>query len=237
MKKSFFDALKEKKTKIHYNMCMRILIIEDDLKLRSMLKDALETFHTIDTAGSLSEGIELVESYGYDALLLDRNLSGADEGMKIIPRLKKLQPSCAVIITSAYGGVEERIAGLSAGADDYIEKPYDLRELKMRLDALIRRYTPDVIMMGEMQIDIKNETVSVQGDMIVLSKKEHDLFFFLASRPDKIFSRDDIANAIYEDPSSTISNTINAVIKNIRKKLPIDAIETVKGRGYALKNV
>jgi len=73
--------------------------------------------------------------------------------------------------------------------------------------------------------------------MIVLSKKEHDLFFFLASRPDKIFSRDDIANAIYEDPSSMTSNTIDVVIKNIRKKLPVDAIETVKGRGYALKNL
>ncbi|MDQ1298420.1 MAG: hypothetical protein QG558_959 [Campylobacterota bacterium] len=222
---------------IHYNMCMRILIIEDDLKLRSMLKDALEAFHTIDTAGSLKEGIELVGSYAYNALLLDRNLSGADEGMKIIPTLKKLQSSCAVIITSAYGGVEERIAGLSAGADDYLEKPYDLRELKMRLDALIRRYARDTIMMGEMQIDIKNETLSVQGEIILLSKKEHDLFFFLASKPDKVFTRDDIANAIYEDPSSTTSNTIDVVIRNIRKKLPIDPIETVKGRGYALKNV
>ena len=237
MKMVFFSGLKEKNIKNHYNMCMRILIIEDDLKLRVMLKDALETFHMIDTAGSLDEGIELIESYGYDALLLDRNLSGEDEGMKIIPRLKKLQPSCAVIITSAYGGVEERIAGLSAGADDYIEKPYDLRELKMRLDALIRRYAPDTMMIGEMQIDIKNETVSVLGEMIVLSKKEHDLFFFLASKPDKIFSRDDIANAIYEDPSSTTSNTIDVVISNIRKKLPVDPIETVKGRGYALKNV
>lgn len=218
-------------------MCMRILIIEDDLKLRFMLKDALGVFHTIDTAGSLEEGIELVESYSYDALLLDRNLSGADEGMKIIPKLKKLQPSCAVIIASAYGGVEERIAGLSAGADDYMEKPYDLRELKMRLDALIRRYAPDIIMMGEMQIDVKNETVSVQGESILLSKKEHDLLFFLTSKPDKVFTREDIANAIYSDPSATMSNTIDVVISHIRKKLPVDPIETVKGRGYVLKNV
>ncbi|MFA6188671.1 MAG: response regulator transcription factor [Sulfuricurvum sp.] len=216
---------------------MRILIIEDDLKLRFMLKDALGVFHTIDTAGSLEEGIELVESYSYDALLLDRNLSGADEGMKIIPKLKKLQPSCAVIIASAYGGVEERIAGLSAGADDYMEKPYDLRELKMRLDALIRRYAPDIIMMGEMQIDVKNETVSVQGESILLSKKEHDLLFFLTSKPDKVFTREDIANAIYSDPSATMSNTIDVVISHIRKKLPVDPIETVKGRGYVLKNV
>lgn len=202
-----------------------------------MLKNALEVFHTIDTAGSLEEGIELVESYAYDALLLDRNLSGADNGMKIIPKLKKLQPACAVIIASAYGGVEERISGLSAGADDYLEKPYDLRELKMRLDGLIRRYTPDMINMGVLQIDMKNETLSAQGEMILLSKKEHDLFFFLASRPDKVFTREDIANAIYEDPSATTSNTIDVVISNIRKKLPINPIETLKGRGYAFKNV
>ncbi|HEX5623663.1 MAG TPA: response regulator transcription factor [Sulfuricurvum sp.] len=216
---------------------MRILIIEDDLKLRSMLKDALDAFHTIDTAGSLESAMELIEDYSYEAILLDRNLSGADTGMEIIPKLKKLQPTCAVMIASAYGGVEERIAGLSAGADDYLEKPYDLRELKMRLDALIRRYTPDVITIDILHIDMKNETLSAQGEMILLSKKEHDLFFFLASRPDKIFTREDIANAIYDDPSATTSNTIDVVIRNIRKKLPIDPIETVKGRGYVLKNV
>lgn len=216
---------------------MRILIIEDDLKMRLMLKDALEAFHTVDAAGSLSEGVEFVESYSYDALLLDRNLSGKDEGMKIIPKLKKLQPSCAVIIASAYGGVEERIAGLSAGADDYLEKPYDLRELKMRLDALIRRYTPNMIHIESLQIDMKNEALSADGELILLSKKEHDLFFFLASKPDKVFSRDDIANAIYEDPSSMTSNTIDVVIRNIRKKLPVNPIETLKGRGYAFKNV
>lgn len=218
-------------------MCMRILIIEDDLKMRAMLKDALEAFHTVDTAGSFSEGVEFVESYTYNAVLLDRNLSGEDEGMKIIPKLKKLQPSCAVIIASAYGGVEERIAGLSAGADDYLEKPYDLRELKMRLDALIRRYTPDMITIESLQIDMKNEALNVGGTLIALSKKEHDLFFFLASRPDKVFSREDIANAIYEDLSAMTSNTIDVVISNIRKKLPVNPIETLKGRGYAFKNV
>ncbi len=218
-------------------MCMRILVIEDDLKMRTMLKDALELFHTVDTAGSLEEGIELIESYTYDAMLLDRNLSGVDEGMEIIPKLKKIQPTCAVMIASAYGGVEERIAGLSAGADDYLEKPYDLRELKMKLDVLIRRYATDVMTMGVLQIDMKNETVSAQGELILLSKKEHDLFFFLASKPDKVFTREDIANAIYEDPSATTSNTIDVVISNIRKKLPINPIETLKGRGYAFKNV
>ena len=216
---------------------MRILIIEDDLKLRSMLKVALEAFHIIDTAGSLEEGIELIESFSYDALLLDRNLSGADKGMQIIPKLKKLQPACAVMIASAYGGVEERISGLSAGADDYLEKPYDLRELKMRLDTLIRRSVQEIMNLGILQIDMKNKIVSVEGKTISFSKKEHDLFFFLASRPDKVFTREDIANAIYDDPSATNSNTIDVVISNIRKKLPIDPISTVKGRGYVLKNV
>jgi two-component system, OmpR family, response regulator len=216
---------------------MRVLIIEDDSKMRSMLKDALDPFYTVDTAASLHAGYEMVESFQYEALLLDRNLSGVDEGMEMIPKLKKLQPSCAVMIASAYGGVEERIAGLSAGADDYLEKPYDLRELKMRLDALTRRYAPDVMNIGPIVIDLKKGVVSVEGEMLSLSKKEHDLFFFLASHPDKILTRDDIANAIYSDPSSMTSNTIDVVISNIRKKLPINPIETVKGRGYVLKNL
>jgi two-component system, OmpR family, response regulator len=218
-------------------LLMRVLIIEDDSKMRMMLKDALEPFYTIDTAASLHAGYELIESYHYEALLLDRNLSGADEGMGIIPRLKKIQPSCAIMIASAYGGVEERIAGLSAGADDYLEKPYDLRELKMRLDALTRRYAPEVITIGPIIIDLKKGVVTAEGEVVSLSKKEHDLFFFLASHPDKIFTRNDIANAIYSDPSSMTSNTIDVVISNIRKKFPINPIETLKGRGYVLKNL
>lgn len=82
MKIVIFSALKKKKSNIHYNMCMRILIIEDDLKMRAMLKDALEAFHTVDTAGSFCEGVEFVESYTYNAVLLDRNLSGEDERMR-----------------------------------------------------------------------------------------------------------------------------------------------------------
>jgi len=216
---------------------MRILIIEDDTKMRMMLKDALSRFHMIDTAASMKEAYELIESYRYDALLLDRNLSGVDEGMKLIPKVKKSQPACAVMIASAYGGVEERIAGLSAGADDYIEKPYDLRELKMRLDALMRRLTTSLIEIGNLRLDLSDHSIKAGGEAVMLSKKENDLLFFLASRPEKVFSRDDIAHAIYSDPSATSSNTIDVMIKNIRKKLPVDPIETIKGRGYAFKNV
>jgi DNA-binding response OmpR family regulator len=216
---------------------MRILIIEDDNKMRTMLSDALAPFYTIDALGSLEDGYAYIESFSYEALLLDRNLSGIDEGMEIIPKLKKIQPSCAVIIASAYGGVEERISGLSAGADDYLEKPYDLRELKMRIDAIVHRYAPDEISIDGLIIDIKHSHVCYGDELLNLSKKEHDLLFFLATHPDKVFTPDDIANAIYNDPSSMTSNTIDVVISNIRKKLPIDPIETFKGRGYALKNV
>ena len=216
---------------------MRILIIEDDNKMRAMLRDALEPFYTVDALASLNDAYSSVESYSYEALLLDRNLGGVDEGMKIIPKLKRLQPSCAIIIASAYGGVEERIAGLSAGADDYLEKPYDLRELKIRLDSVVRRYAPETLTIDGLLIDIKHEQLFYKKEQLQLSKKEHDLLFFLATHPDKIFSREDIANAIYSDPSSMSSNTIDVIIKNIRKKLPINPIETYKGRGYALKNV
>ncbi len=202
-----------------------------------MLKDALENVYRIDTAETLEEAMECIGSFSYGAVLLDRNLFGKDEGMEIIPRLKKKQPTCAVMIASAYGGVEERIAGLSAGADDYLEKPYDLRELKMRLDGLIRRFAPDVIESGPLRIDLGEQTITAGDEVITLSKKEHELLFFLASRPEKVFSRDDIANAIYADPSAMTSNTIDVVISHIRKKLPVDIIETIKGRGYALKNV
>lgn len=216
---------------------MRILIIEDDTKLRVMLQNALEPFYTVDSVATIQKGYEYIENYQYRVLILDRNLSGADEGMEIIPKLKRIQPTCAVIIASAYGGVEERIAGLSAGADDYLEKPYDLRELKIRLDGLIRRNAPISIAIGPLLIDVVHGTLFSNGNPIILSKKEHDILFFLASFPDKIFSRDDIANAIYSDPSTMTSNTIDVVISNIRKKLPINPIETVKGRGYVLKNI
>lgn len=216
---------------------MRILIIEDDNKMRAMLHDALVAFYTVDALASLEDAYTYIKSYSYEALLLDRNLEGFDKGMEIIPQLKKSQPSCAIIITSAYGGVEERIAGLSAGADDYLEKPYDLRELKIRLDAIVHRYAPETITIDGLHIDIKHEQLFYNQEQLPLSKKEHDLLFFLATHPDKIFTREDIANAIYSDPSSMSSNTIDVIIRNIRKKLPINPIETYKGRGYALKNI
>jgi len=150
---------------------MRVLIIEDDMKMRGMLKDALETVYRIDTAQTIGEALEWIESCSYGAVLLDRNLCGEDNGMEIIPKLKKRHPSCAVMIASAYGGVEERIAGLSAGADDYLEKPYDLRELRMRLDGLIRRFAPETITSGGVCLDLVNQTITAEGKTITLSKK------------------------------------------------------------------
>ncbi len=216
---------------------MRILIIEDDNKLRQMLCEALGSSYLCDSASTFTEAIGQIEGYNYNGILLDRNLSCTRDAIELIAMIKKQNPSTAIIIASAYSGVEERLAGLVAGADDYIEKPYDLRELKMRLDLLVRRNLPKSIKVDRLEFDLEDRVVTYDEVVVNLTKKESDLLFFLLSSPNKIFTREDIANAIYLDPLSVSSNTIDVTMKNLRKKLIYNPIETIKGQGYVFRDI
>lgn len=213
---------------------MRVLIVEDDKKLGNLLKRALGDYFIVDRVENADDAVAYIETYRYDALVLDRMLDGSDRGLLLIDRFKSASPDGGVLVISARSETEERILGLQSGADDYLPKPLDVRELVARLQALMRRHLPKEITVANVRLNLFNEEVRVDGKPVTLTRKENLLLFALARRPGHIVTKDELLNALYEDPASVASNTIEATIKSLRKKLPDGLIKTFKTRGYQL---
>ena len=215
---------------------MRILLLEDDLTLAGLIKAYLEEHFIVDHFSDITAVKDHIEHFNYEVLLLDRDINGEDVGMSLIKTIKEKNPNAGVIVISAYGSIQDKIEGLNLGADDYLDKPVDNEELLARIFALARRNTPTQhLIIQDIECDLEAKTLSYQNKTIDLSKKEGDLLFFLLSRTDKISSKEEISNAIYINPQNISSNTIDATIKNIRKKLPINIIKTIKTRGYTIE--
>lgn len=213
---------------------MRILIVEDDPDLRELLGSILSAKYTVDVAGTFSSALDYIDTYRYSVLLIDRNLMGRDSGLSLISPAKEKNPHCGVLVMSAYGAVEDKIEGLNQGADDYIEKPFDIGELLARINAVGRRFTPPKISWGNITVDLSSHIVTVGGESVTLSKKEDALLFTLLERQGQIVSRDEIIESIYDHPGDVASNTVDVMINSLRKKLSTDFITTVKTRGYII---
>jgi len=215
---------------------MRILMLEDDKQLSELVGAYLATEFRVDCVFDLEEAKSYIERYDYDVALLDRNIDGVDIGLELVDKIKSKNPSTGVIVISAYGSVSDKIEGLNLGADDYLEKPFDNDELFARIYALSRRNnsTTSVEVKG-MFCDISKASVSFKGKNIDLSKKESDLFFYLLKNKNKLYSSDDLLDALYLHPEDLASSTIRVTIAHIRKKLPVDLIKTVKTRGYMIE--
>lgn len=215
---------------------MRILMLEDDKDLCELVGAYLAREFRVDRVYDTEEAKAYIQRYDYDVALLDRNINGHDIGLELVDKIKAKNPSTGVIIISAYGTVSDKIEGLNVGADDYLEKPFDNDELLARIYALARRHNTQNIMEIEgMVCDLSAQSISYEGKTIDLSKKESDLFFYLLRNKNKIFSSDDLLDALYLHPEELASSTIRVTITHIRKKLPVDLIKTVKTRGYVIE--
>lgn len=214
---------------------MRILIVEDDPDLRELLESILASRYGVDAVGDLESARDYLRSYHYGIILLDRNLMGSDIGLSLIAPAKEKNPTCGILVMSAYGSVVDKIEGLNQGADDYIEKPFDTDELLARINALSRRFTPSVLTFGDLAVDMISKTLTLEGKTLSLSKKENDLFFTLLSRIGNVVSREEIVHNVYDTPESVASNTVDVMINNLRKKLGANLIKTVKTRGYVIE--
>ncbi|PHR59399.1 MAG: DNA-binding response regulator [Arcobacter sp.] len=215
---------------------MRILMLEDDKALGELVGAYLSKEFRVDVVCDIDEAKAYIDRYDYDVTLLDRNINGADIGLELVSKIKTKNPSTGVIIISAYGTVTDKIEGLNVGADDYLEKPFDNDELFARIYALSRRHNTDTIMEVEgVLCDLTNFRISFEGKNIDLSKKESELFFYLLKNKNKLYSSDDLLDALYLHPEDLASSTIRVTIAHIRKKLPVDLIKTVKTRGYIIE--
>lgn len=216
---------------------MRILLVEDDSALASAVCGYLQSnAFVVDVAPSLADARVALRSAQYAAVLLDLHLGDGD-GLSLLPDVRTLTDRPIVIVVTARDQVTDRIRGLDAGADDYIIKPYDPAELLARLRAVERRRSAGsapVLQLGGLEIDLACTIVRKNGQSVALTQKEWALLRVMASRPDRIHTREMLLGAIYGWDDEADSNTLEVFISRLRRKLGRGHIVTLRGLGYRL---
>jgi len=220
---------------------MKILIIEDEKQLvKSMAQFLRQESYVCEVAYTASEANEKILLFDYDCILLDISLPDGN-GLKILEKLRENHKTDGVIMITAKGSFDDRIAGLNLGADDYLPKPFYLPELSARISAVIRRKRFDgnnKISFHEIQVDLLGKTVSVSGKEIELTRKEYDLLIFLIANKNRVVSKNAIAEHLSGDDAELMDkfDFIYSHIKNLKKKLTEagceDYIKTIYGLGY-----
>ena len=217
---------------------MRILVVEDEPDLRRQLKAALTDIgYVVDEAADGEVGHYLGENEAYDAVVLDIGLPVMD-GISVLERWRKADLKTPVLILTARDRWSDKVSGLDAGADDYLVKPFRMEELLARVRALIRRSAglPSAeLACGPVVLNTRSGKVTVDGAPVRLTAQEYRLLEYLMHHPDKVVSRSELTEHIYDQDFDRDSNTIEVFVNRIRKKLPVDIIKTVRGLGYRVE--
>jgi DNA-binding response OmpR family regulator len=220
---------------------MKILIVEDEREMvKSIVQYLRQESYVTEVAYTARDAEEKIMLHDYDCILLDITLPDGN-GLKILEHLKRDGKLDGVIIISAKNSIDDKIAGLNLGADDYLPKPFHLAELGARVSAVIRRKRfggSNSITLHEITIDLLGKSVSVSGKMIDLTRKEYDLLLFVMSNKNRVVTKNAIAEHLSGDDADVFDNFdfIYAHMKNLKKKLMEancpDYIKTVYGLGY-----
>ncbi|HEX5624179.1 MAG TPA: response regulator transcription factor [Sulfuricurvum sp.] len=215
---------------------MRILIVDDEIELLELLRLSLEgNGWFIDTASDVSEAKSYLDAFHYQAIILDRTFHGVDQSLYLITYAKQKNPQQPILLLSALSSVDDKVEGFEMGADDYLEKPFDIKELRARITSLGRRFSPNALTIEAFEIDTSSQNIRKEGTLISLSKNEHSLFFYLLSRS-TVASRDEIMDALYDNPQNITPNAIDELVARLRKKLSPTVIKTIKTRGYVIES-
>lgn len=216
---------------------MRILLVEDNPVLGEAVVDQLtDDGHATDWAKTLAEAEAIARVTDYNLVLLDLMLPDG-QGLDLLKGFRRRGDLSPVIILTAKDQVSDRIAGLNAGADDYLVKPFDLDELSARVSAVARRYhgNPNPLLeLGPLQVDLSAHSLFREGKSVELTAREWALFEGLIQRPGHLLTKSQLEDRLYAYGTEIESNTIEVYISRIRKKLGRDSIETVRGMGYRL---
>jgi len=220
---------------------MKILIVEDEIELARDIMHYLNNEHFLcELAQDFPSALEKIQLHEYDCILLDLMIPGGD-GLQILQELKKQQKQDGVIIISAKNSLEDKIAGLKLGADDYLAKPFHHAELAARIESVIRRKQFDsntLITQNELSIDLQSKTVSVHGNSVILTKKEYDLLLFFIGNKNRVLSKSALAEHLSGDFADMFDNHdfVYAHVKNLKRKLKEsgygDYLKTIYGTGY-----
>ncbi len=216
---------------------MRILIVEDEPTLQGQLAEALAAAgYALDRADNGVDAHFMGDTEPYDAVVLDLGLPRMD-GLTVLRKWRAAGRTMPVLILTARDGWHEKVAGIDAGADDYLTKPFHMEELLARLRALIRRaggHASTALSCGPLTLDTRNSRATLAGQALTLTSHEYRVLDYLMHHRDQIVSRTDLVEHIYAQDFDRDSNTVEVFIARLRKKLPPGLIETVRGLGYRL---
>jgi two-component system response regulator BasR len=217
---------------------MKILVVEDDTLLRQGLQQALgQEQYSCDVAVNCAEAESLIKVSEYGLIILDLGLPDGD-GMSLLKRWRQQGMVQPVLILTARDALDERVAGLDRGADDYMVKPFALAELLARVRALLRRdqkLASNQIISGDLMLDLQQKTVTLAGAPVVLTRREFALLRRLVMQAGKLVSRERLQEDIYDWQDDIGSNALEVHIHHLRRKLGTTRIRTVRGEGYCLE--
>ncbi len=221
---------------------MRILIVEDDKKVSGFIKKGLEEeTYAVDAAFDGEEGLYLAEESQYDLVILDLMLPKLD-GLEVLRRLREKKLDVPVLLLTAKDSVEDKVAGLNKGADDYLTKPFAFSELLARIRVLLRRGTADVktvLQIDDLALDLVSHKVNRNGEEIELTGKEYSLLEYFIRNQGKVLTRTMIAEHVWDYNFDTFTNVIDVYINHLRKKIDKNhekkLLHTLRGVGYVMR--
>lgn len=221
----------------------KILLVEDDLGLSRMVRDWL-TFehHLVETAHNGSDGLDKLQFYQYDLVILDWELPGM-HGPDIAREFRSKGGTTPILMLTGKGTIADKESGFEAGADDYLTKPFHMKELSMRLRALLRRtgaLQGDKLTYRDLQLEPENHRVTREGKDLQLLPKEFALLEFFMRHPNQVFSAEALLSRVWASESETTVDAVSTCVKRLRKKVDVEGkpsiLRTVHGVGYKLES-
>ncbi|AJY47224.1 response regulator transcription factor [Martelella endophytica] len=217
---------------------MRILLIEDDENLNRQIAQMMrDADYVVDCAYDGEEGHFLGETEPYDAVILDIGLPNMD-GVTVLEKWRAAGLKMPVLILTARDRWSDKVAGIDAGADDYVTKPFHIEEVMARIRALIRRaagHATGTITCGSVALDVKASRATVDGELLRLTSHEYRLLSYLMHHQGEVVSRTELTEHLYDQDFDRDSNTIEVFVGRLRKKIGSECIETVRGLGYRMQ--
>lgn len=216
---------------------MRLLVVEDDKNLNRQLVEAFEEAgYAVDSATDGEEGHFLGDTEPYDAVVLDIGLPVMD-GITVLEKWRRAGRKMPVLLLTARDRWSDKVAGIDAGADDYVAKPFHMEEVQARIRALVRRaagLASNEIVIGPVILDTRAGKVTVDGSTIRLTSHEYRLLAYLMMHRGRVVSRTELVEHLYDQDFDRDSNTIEVFVGRLRKKLGVEVIQTIRGLGYTV---
>ena len=217
---------------------MKVLVVEDEIEIARDIAEGLgDAGFVAEICDNGDDAWFLCSTEEYDAVVLDLGLPQID-GMTVLRRLRAEQIAVPIIVVTARGSWVERVEGINAGADDYLPKPFQMRELIARLRALLRRahgLSSPLMIAGSLHLDTAQKAVTIDGRPAQLTPLEYRLVSYLLHHPGRVVSREELKDHVYGQDDGRNDNAVEAMVTRLRRKIGNEVIETRRGHGYCIK--